>query len=115
MICGCRSRNELVRAARRGRLTASSPGLYADHTTGSFVKAKEAWARPMRSGDPLGDHGQRAIMLALIFEPIFANQDRVGASAPLTHQSCAGLRHDAGSEGSTGFLELSGQGLQTAS
>ena len=53
-------------------------------------------------------------MLALIFEPIFANQHGVGASAPLTHQSCAGLRHDAGSEGSTGFLELSGQALQTA-
>jgi hypothetical protein len=68
----------------------------------------------MRPGDPLGDYRQRAMMLALIFEPIFANQDSVGASAPLTHQSCAGLRHDAGSEGSTGFLELSGQGLQTA-
>jgi len=49
-----------------------------------------------------------------LFKPIFANQDSVGASAPLTHQSRAGLRHDAGSEGSTGFLELSGQGLQTA-
>jgi len=53
-------------------------------------------------------------MLALIFKPIFANPDCERASAPLTHQSRAGLRHDAGSEGCTGFLELSGQGLQTA-
>jgi hypothetical protein len=68
----------------------------------------------MRSGDPLSDHRQRTIMLALIFEPVFANQHGVGASAPLTHQSCAGLRHDAGSEGATGFLELSGQALQAA-
>src|SRR5215469_7130740 len=115
MICGCRLHNELLRAAHRGQLTASSPGLGADHSTRSFGQAKEPWTGPMRSGDPLGDHRQRAITLALIFVPIFANQDSVGPSAPLTHQSCAGLRHDAESEGATGFLELSGQGLQTAS
>jgi hypothetical protein len=32
-----------------------------------------------------GDHGQRAITLPLIFEPVFANEDGVGLSAPLTH------------------------------
>jgi len=35
-------------------------------------------------------------------------------SAPLTHQSRAGLRHDTGIEGATALLELSGQGLQAA-
>ena len=54
------------------------------------------------------------IKLALIFKPIFANQNSVGASAPLTHQSRAGLRHDTGVEGGTTLLELSGQGLQAA-
>ena len=54
------------------------------------------------------------MILALIFEPVIANQHGVGVSAPLAHQHRAGLRYDAGSEGCTGFLELSGQGLQTA-
>src|SRR5215469_3418226 len=115
MISGCRSHNEFLRAAGCCRVTASWTGLSAGQNTRSLSQAKEPWARPMRSGDPLGDHRQRAITLALIFVPIFANQDSVGPSAPLTHQSCAGLRHDAESEGATGFLELSGQGLQTAS
>ena len=53
-------------------------------------------------------------MVALIFEPIFANEHGVGVSAPLTHQSRAGLRHDTGIEGATALLELSGQGLQAA-
>src|SRR6516162_179023 len=48
-------------------------------------QAKEARARPMRSGDPLGDHGQRAILLALILEPVLAHEDGVGVSAPLAH------------------------------
>ena len=36
-------------------------------------------------GDPLGNHCERAIMLAFIFEPIFTNDDGVGVSAPLAH------------------------------
>src|SRR5262249_41416549 len=66
----------------------------------------------MRPGDPLGDHRQRAMMLALIFEPVFANQHGVGVTAPLAHQQRAGLRHDTGAEGRAAFLELSGQALQ---
>jgi hypothetical protein len=62
----------------------------------------------MCSGDPLGNHRQRAIMLALIFEPVFANQDGVGVSVPLTHQSRAGLRHETEIKGRAKFLELSG-------
>jgi hypothetical protein len=68
----------------------------------------------MRPGDPLGDYRQRAMMLALIFEPVFANQYGVGVTAPLAHQHRAGLRHDAGVEGRATFLELSGQALQAA-
>jgi len=62
----------------------------------------------MRSGDPLGDHRQRAMMLALIFEPVFANQHAVGVTAPVSDQSRAGLQHDTGIEPRAGFVELSG-------
>ena len=34
----------------------------------------------MRSGDLLGNHGQRAITLALIFEPVLTDEDGVGVS-----------------------------------
>ena len=68
----------------------------------------------MRAGNPFGDHRQRAIAPALVLEPVFVDKDSVGVSAPLTHQSRAGLRHDTGIEGATALLELSGQGLQAA-
>jgi hypothetical protein len=44
-------------------------------------QAKEPRARPMRPGDPFGDHRQRATMLALILEPVLANEDGVGVPA----------------------------------
>ena len=53
-------------------------------------------------------------MLALIFEPVFANQHGVRVSAPLAHQHRACLWHDIGVEGRAAFLELSGQALQAA-
>ena len=68
----------------------------------------------MRSGNPLGDHGQRAITLPLIFEPVLANEDAVGVSAPLTHQCRTGLQHDTWIEGRAVSVELSGEGLQPA-
>src|SRR6516225_8798788 len=68
----------------------------------------------MRPGNPFGNHGQRAIMLALIFKPVLANKDGVGVPAPLTHQCRAGLRDDTRIERRASLLELSGQGLQTA-
>src|SRR5690349_12186957 len=71
-------------------------------------------ARPMRPGDPFGDHGQRAVMLALIFEPVLANEDGVGVPAPLAHQCRAGLWGDTGIEGPAFLLESSSQGLQAA-
>src|SRR5215467_5238442 len=115
MICGCRSHSEPLHSAEWCFwLTASSTGLSASQNTRSLGQAKEPWARPMRSGDPLGDHAQRAIVLALILEPIFANEHGVGVSAPVPDQSRAGLRHDAGIEGGIALLELSGQGLQAA-
>jgi hypothetical protein len=114
MICGCRSHNEPLRAAHRGRLTASPPGLGADHSTRSFGQAKEPWARPMRSGNPLSDHSQRAIVLALIFEPVLANEDGVRVTAPAPDQSRAGLQHDTGIQGNAGFPRGCGQLLQAA-
>src|SRR5215472_12086320 len=65
----------------------------------------------MRSGNPLGDCRQRAIMLALVFEPVFANLHSVGMSVPLTYQSRAGLHYDTGIEPRAGFVELSVQAL----
>ena len=68
----------------------------------------------MRSGDPFGDHGQRVIMLALIFEPVLANEEGVGVPPPLTHQCRAGLRHDTGIERRASFLEFSDKSLKAA-
>ena len=53
-------------------------------------------------------------MLTLIFEPVLANQDSVGVTAPLAHQHRAGLRHKTGVERRAAFLELLGQALQAA-
>jgi len=63
----------------------------------------------MGPGDPLGDHGQRAIALPLIFEPVLADEDGMGVSAPPPHQARAALRHAAGVERTSAFLELSRQ------
>jgi hypothetical protein len=62
----------------------------------------------MRPGDPLGNNRQRAIALALVFEPILAYEDRVSVPAPLTYQGRAGLQRDTGIEGQSAFLHLSG-------
>src|SRR6516225_5092070 len=68
----------------------------------------------MRPGNPLGDHAQRTITLALILEPVLPNDDGVSVSAPLAHQCRTGLRHDTGIEGRAASLELSGQSLQAS-
>ena len=60
----------------------------------------------MRPGDPLGNHGQRPIAPALVFEPILADEDGMGASAPLPHQGRAGVQRSAGVERTNAFLEL---------
>ena len=68
----------------------------------------------MCPGDPLGDHGQRAIALAVIFEPVLADEDGMGVSAPPPHQARAGLQHAAGVERTSAFLELSRQNPKAA-
>ena len=67
----------------------------------------------MRSGNPLGNHHQRAVALALVLEPVLAHEDDVGVSAPHAHQGRAGL-HDAGIEGPSALLRRCGEGLQSA-
>ena len=52
-------------------------------------------------------------MLTLIFEPVLANDDGVGAPAPLTDQCCPGFRGDTGIE-RRALLKFSGQPLQAA-
>jgi len=69
----------------RRSVTSSLTGPGADAGSGALGQAKEARARPMRPGDPFGDYCQRAITLALIFEPFLSNQDDVSAPPPLTH------------------------------
>src|SRR6201984_2726763 len=68
----------------------------------------------MRPGDPLGNHAQRAIALALVFEPVLAREDGMGVSAPLPHQGRAGLHHNVGIEGTSAFLELCRQSPKAA-
>src|SRR5262249_5792374 len=106
--------SEPLRCAVCRRLTSSLAGRGTDQSTRSLGQAKKPWARPMRPGNPLGNHGQRAITLPLIFEPVLANEDGVGVSAPLTHQCRAGLQHDTGIEGRAISVQLSREGLQPA-
>ena len=68
----------------------------------------------MCPGDPLGNHGQRRIALALVFEPVLAHEDGMGVPAPVPHQVRTGLQHNAGIERKSAFLELSREGLQAA-
>ena len=68
----------------------------------------------MRAGNPLGNQRQRPIALALVLEPVLANKDGMGLPAPLPHQPCPGLQHDAGIDGESAFLELSREDIQTA-
>jgi len=68
----------------------------------------------MCPGNPLGDHSQRAIALALVFEPVLAHEDGMGVSAPLPHQARACLQYDTGIERTSAFLQLSREGLQAA-
>src|SRR6202035_5244609 len=64
--------------------------------------------------DPLGNHGQRPIALALVFEPVLAREDGMGVTAPLPHQGRAGLQHSAGVERTSAFLELCRQSPKAA-
>ena len=68
----------------------------------------------MCPGDLLGNHAQRAIALAVVFEPVLAYEDGMGVPAPLPNQGRTGLQHDAGMEGTSAFLELFCQNLQAA-
>jgi hypothetical protein len=68
----------------------------------------------MCPGDPLGNHGQRPIALAVVFEPVLAREDGMSVSAPLPHQGRAGLRHNVGIEGTSAFLELCRQSPKAA-
>ena len=60
----------------------------------------------MCPGDPLGNHGQRPITLALVFKPLLAYEDGMGVTAPLAHQGRAGLQHSTRVERTNAFLEL---------
>ena len=68
----------------------------------------------MCPGDPLGNHGQRPIAPAVIFEPVLAHEDGLGVPAPLPHQGRAGLQHNVGIEGTSAFLELCRQSPKAA-
>src|SRR5215470_20157486 len=90
--------------ARLGKeRTACSPG-----------HAKKPRSGPMRSGDPFGNHGQRAIALALGFEPVLAYENSVRAAMPLPHQGRAGLQQDAGMDRASVLLQGCSEGLQSA-
>src|SRR6202011_2552465 len=64
--------------------------------------------------DPLGNHGQGPVALAVEFETVLAREDGMGVSAPLPHQRRAGLQHNVGIEGTSAFLELCRQSPKAA-
>ena len=68
----------------------------------------------MCPGNPLRNHAQRAIALAVILEPVLAYEDGMGVSAPPPHQARAGLQHTAGVERTSALLELSRQNPKAA-
>ena len=68
----------------------------------------------MCPGDPLGDHGQRPIALAVVFESVIARENGMGASAPLPHQCRTGLQHSAGIERTSAFLAVCRQNPKAA-
>ena len=68
----------------------------------------------MCAGDPLGNHSQRPIAPALVFEPVLAHEDGMGAPAPLPHQRRAGLQYPSGIERTSAFLELFRQNPKAA-
>src|SRR4029077_14805946 len=72
----------------------------------SLAETKEPWPRPMCPGDPLGNHSERPIPLAIVFEPFLAHEDGMGVTAPLPHQGRAVLQHSVGIERTSAFLEL---------
>src|SRR3984893_9159118 len=74
--------------------------------TRSLAETKEPWPRPMCPGDPLGNHSERPIPLAIVFEPFLAHEDGMGLSAPLPHQGRAALQRSTGMERTSAFLEL---------
>src|SRR5262249_34143117 len=111
--CACSELNSPAQPPR-ARLSFSFAGFGADGSAGSFGQTKEPRARPMRSGNPFGDHAQRAIMLALIFKPVIANENGVGMPAPLTDQSRADFRDERGIEGLAVLGKFARQGLKAA-
>jgi hypothetical protein len=68
----------------------------------------------MCPGNLLGNHGQRSIPPASIFEPVIAHEDGMGVPPPLPHQGRAGLRHYAGVERAAAFFELCRRNPQAA-
>src|SRR5207253_7214391 len=114
-ICGCRSHSERFRSAALWLLVFSLAGHGGGlGWTRPLAETKEPWARPMCPGDLLGNHSQRPIAPALIFEPVLAHEDGMGAPAPLPHQRRAGLQYPSGIERKSAFLELFRQNPKAA-
>jgi len=68
----------------------------------------------MCPGDLLGNHRQRPIVLAVVFEPVLAHKHGMGVPAPLPYQGRAGLEHYAGIERTSAFLEVCRQNPKAA-
>src|ERR1700719_2929016 len=110
----CRSHSGRFHSAVLWFLVFSLAGLRRLECTRSLDQAKEPGTRPMCPGNPLRNHAQRAIALAVVFEPFLAHKDGMGMSAPLPNQGRAGLQHYARVERTSAFLELCRQNLQAA-
>jgi hypothetical protein len=116
------SEAEIVRSVFRRYVELGSVRLLKEELDAHRIKSK-SWmgrsARPVRPSSPA--NGTRAgcacprLMTTADSRARRWSGRRCNACSRMRPQQCrAGLRHDTGSEGCTGFLELSGQGLQTA-
>src|SRR5215472_15346863 len=88
--------------------------LRKEQSPRSLGHAKKPWPRPMRSGDPFGDHRQRAITLPLVIESVLAYENGMRVATPLPHQGRAGLQQDAGMDRASVLLRSCGEGPQSA-
>ena len=68
----------------------------------------------MRPRDPLGNHCQRAIALAPVFEPVLAYENGVRAATPLPHQDRTSLQDECGVDRASALLQRCDEDLQSA-
>ena len=89
-----------TRAAKASSLGVRREGWQHDlhiacEVLAGMLGAPYARSRPMRSGDFLGDLGERRVVFPGIFEPVLSDRDGIGAAAPFADKTRTGLETEA--------------------